>query len=76
MPQISLYIDESTLEKVECAAKKENISISKWVAQQIRTKIEPEYPVGFEDLFGSIGDASFVTPERVGFAKDLKRESL
>ena len=45
MPQISLYIDEPTLKKVENAAKRQNTSISKWVAEQIRARVEPVYPV-------------------------------
>ena len=40
MPQISLYIDEETLKKVEKAAKKEHISISKWVGNNIKRSFE------------------------------------
>lgn len=46
MPQISLYVDEETLKKVESAAKRQHVSISKWVSEQIRSKIEPVYPLG------------------------------
>ena len=45
MPQISLYIDEKTLKKVENAAQRQHVSISKWVSEQIKTKIEPIYPI-------------------------------
>ena len=76
MPQISLYIDESTLKKVENAALKQHISISKWVAEQIRTRVEPIYPVNFETLFGSISDESFMRPEDISFKKDNKREVI
>lgn len=40
MPQISLYIDEETLKKVEKASKKEHISISKWVGNNIKRTFE------------------------------------
>ena len=60
MPQISLYIDEQTLKKVENAAQKQHVSISKWVAEQIRSRVEPIYPANFESLFGSISDDSFM----------------
>ena len=66
MPQISLYIDETTLKKVENAASSQHISISKWVAEQIRAKVDPTYPRGFEDLFGSIADETFVAPTPLG----------
>jgi len=76
MPQISLYIDESTLKKVENAAMKQHISISKWVAEQIRTRVDPIYPVNFETLFGSISDESFIRPEDISFKMDNTREVI
>jgi predicted HicB family RNase H-like nuclease len=39
MPQISVYIDEPTLRKIEIAAKRQKKSISKWVVEQIRSRI-------------------------------------
>lgn len=74
MPQISLYIDDATLKKVESAAFQRRISISKWVAEQIRSKIEPVYPKEFESLFGSLADDSFVRPNQHDFAQDTPRE--
>ena len=76
MPQISLYIDEDTLKKVENAARRRNISISKWVAEQIRAKVEPVYPERFETLFGAVTDDTFQRPEQPSFAADASRESL
>lgn len=76
MPQISLYIDEDTLKKVENAARRRHISISKWVAEQIRTKVEPVYPEGFETLFGSIKDSTFQRPPQLRFDHETSRESL
>jgi hypothetical protein len=76
MPQISLYIDEKTLKKIENAAAREHISISKWVAEQIKAKIEPVYPVDFENLFGSIKDKSFKKPENLDFKDDSERAKL
>ena len=75
MPQISLYIDKDTLTKIEKAANKENISISKWVGKNIKKVIKDEYPKGYFDLFGSIKDNSFeINP--LSFKNDSKRESL
>jgi len=76
MPQISLYIDESTLKKVEGAAARQHVSISKWVAEQIRAKVEPTYPVGFEQLFGSLREDELIRPAQGNSADDTKRESL
>jgi len=76
MPQISLYIDEETLRKVELAAKKRQMSISKWVAEQIRSKVEPVYPEGFESLFGSVKESELVRPAQPAYQQDTPREPL
>jgi len=76
MPQISLYIDEETLEKIKAAASREHISISKWVAYRIRSQVEPEYPAYFDELFGSIDDETFTEPEEINVSLDSFRESL
>lgn len=76
MPQISLYVDEETLRKVESAAKRQHVSISKWVSEQIRSKIEPVYPLGFEDLFGSLAEDDLVRPDQGAFEKDSQREAF
>ncbi|MDX9785082.1 MAG: hypothetical protein RBT72_10110 [Spirochaetia bacterium] len=76
MPQISLYIDEKTLKKVESAARSKKMSISKWVAEQLRFSIEPSYPPDFEDLFGSVHDDSFVAPQQGYSADDSARDDL
>ncbi|TXT43468.1 MAG: hypothetical protein FD137_1835 [Spirochaetes bacterium] len=76
MPQISLYIDEKTLKKVENIAKRQHTSISKWVAEQIRSKIEPAYPMNFDTLFGSISDETFIEPDELSSNSDLTREEI
>lgn len=76
MPQISLYIDEKTLKKVESAAMRQHVSISKWVAEQIRAKVEPVYPLDYENIFGSISDDTFVRPSEPSFGSDIKRDGF
>ncbi len=76
MPQISLYIDESTLKKIESAALRQHVSISKWVTEQIRARVEPIYPPHFEELFGSISDETFMRPEEPSFDLDTSREGF
>jgi hypothetical protein len=76
MPQISLYIDKKTMQKVEKAAKAEKLSISKWVGKQLKKSLKTSYPTDFESLFGSITDESFVEPEKILAEADAKRESL
>lgn len=76
MPQISLYIDKKTLDKVEKAADSEKMSISGWVRKQLKRTLKSSYPDSFEQLFGSITDESFTIPERDSFDEDSKRETF
>lgn len=63
IPQISLYIDELTLKKLEYVASTQHKSLSKWIIDQIKPEIEVVYPEDFESLFGSINDSSFMRSE-------------
>jgi len=76
MPQLSLYIDEETLHKLETAAKLENLSISKYVVQKLNETMSASWPTGYEKLFGSIQDRSFDIDSPRDFSADSPRESL
>ena len=76
MPQLSLYIDEETLRKLETAAKLENLSISKYVVQKLNETLSASWPNGYADLFGSIQDQSFDVLPSQGFSTDSPRETL
>lgn len=74
MSQVSLYVDDSTLQSMRIAAKKENLSLSKWVLALIKKNISPEYPDEFVNLFGSISDETFKRPEQPLLSDDAQRE--
>ena len=64
MPHIIFHIDKKTLEKVEKAAKKEGISIPKWMRKQLKKSLKNNYTADFKNLFGSINDTTFAMPPR------------
>jgi len=74
MPQISLYIDEETLKKIEKAAKKEHISISKWVGINIKRTFKSEYPENYFDLYGSVKDETMVAEDRAVYNSGVKEK--
>jgi hypothetical protein len=76
MPQISLYIDKDTLQKIERIAKKRRTSISKWVGNNLKKLIKDDYPDDFFSLFGAIRDDSFNKHPVDDFSHDSKRENL
>jgi len=75
MPQISLYIDKTTLKRVEEAAAERQQSISKWVGELIRSRVEPTYPADFENLYGSVSEP-LVRPNQETYDADSPRVSL
>ena len=73
MPQLSLYVTQEQFLKIENEAHAEKMSLSKWVVSKIMEKIEPRYPDGWADLFGSVSDSSFTRPDQ---PKLEKREAF
>lgn len=76
MPQLSLYIDEDTLQKIEARAKINKISVSKFVSTVLKEHFSNNWPEGFQNIFGSVTDDSFVRPDFIDLSLDAKRESL
>ncbi|MCW7490914.1 toxin-antitoxin system, antitoxin component [Leptospira meyeri] len=76
MPQLSLYLDQDTLKKIELAAKKEKVSISQWVKGKLQNSFEKKWPDNFFQLYGSIDDKSFDKPDSLSFKDDSKREEF
>ncbi|MCK4514502.1 MAG: hypothetical protein KAU31_04545 [Spirochaetaceae bacterium] len=74
MPQVSLYIDEITLRRIETAAKTERLSLSKYVSMKLRKSLADEWPEHYDGLFGAIEDGSFVVETQT--VADVRRESL
>lgn len=76
MPQLSLYIDNDTLKRIETAAKMEHVSISKYVVKRLNESMDSKWPLGFEQLFGSIKDDTFCRQPENSFSADISREIL
>ena len=76
MPQLSLYVSESILRKIEAAAKLEKKSLSKWVSEKLDETLTRTWPRTFSDLFGSIQDDTFNIDATEHPAEDTRRETL
>lgn len=76
MPQLSLYIDDRTLKKIELAAKIEKLSLSKYVVKKLNESLVNSWPENYEVLFGSIRDDSFKEAGSQTFEDDQPREGL
>lgn len=76
MPQLSLYIDDKTLKKLETAAKIEKLSISKLAVKKLNETLNQKWPDNYKSLFGSIKDDTFELEKTIDFELDIKREEL
>lgn len=73
---MSLYFDESLAHKVTKRAKRENVSVSKYVSDIIRSNMDGEWADDFLSSLGSIKSDSFKRPAQPDFALDSKRETI
>jgi hypothetical protein len=77
MSQLSLYLQNKFLSKIEIEAKKENQSISTWAREKLEESLKPKkWSNDFINLFGAIQDSSFNKPKKINFKQDSKRESF
>lgn len=75
MPQLSLYLDESSMSSLRERALREDVSISKFVGNLVRNESSTGWPAGFWDLYGAADDDSFAVPPELDFASDSPRGS-
>ncbi|GBR75168.1 antitoxin [Candidatus Termititenax aidoneus] len=76
MPQISLYIDSATLNKITRSARQDELSLSKWVGANLQRIVDETYPPGFFDLFGSVKDSSMLEPPEIPAHYDIPRAQI
>jgi hypothetical protein len=76
MPQLSLYVDEKTIKKIEENAKYSEMSMSKYVLKALDEYMAGCWPEHFSTLFGSIQDETFERPPQSAFFDDTERETL
>ncbi|MBI4397888.1 MAG: toxin-antitoxin system, antitoxin component [Candidatus Omnitrophica bacterium] len=76
MAQLTLYVDEEMIHKIETAAKREHLSISKWVKQRLDLTLHHHWPKHYFDLFGALAHETLERPGQIDFSKDRKREKM
>jgi hypothetical protein len=76
MPQMSLYFDEDLASEIQKNARKEKVSVSKYVSDALRQRMSDEWTEDFLSALGAVRDASFVRPAQPDFSFDAKRGKL
>ncbi|KAA3610325.1 MAG: CopG family transcriptional regulator [Calditrichaeota bacterium] len=76
MGQITIYIEPGVEKKTRQMAKKENVSLSKWITKVISEKISNEWPPDVVKLAGAWKDFPSIGEIRNSDLVDSKRENL
>ena len=76
MAQLSLYVDDSTMEDLRRDAAREGKTLSKYAAGVLRERKEHNgWPPGFFNLYGACDD-TFVVPPEIPWELDAPRKTL
>jgi len=76
MGQVTIYIEPGIEKKTRQLAKKENVSLSKWITKVISEKISTEWPPDVIKLAGAWKDFPSLNEIRKTSIADSKREDL
>ena len=74
MPQVTLYVDEQTSQRMRAAAKAAGVSLSRWVSELIRQHTTHEWPDSVQKLAGAWADEKDAKQPPLG--RDVPREPL
>ncbi len=74
MPQVTLYLDGDTAERLRKAAKQAGLSRSRWLAMLVREKTATEWPQAVKDLAGPRADLEVTKGARRRTGRDVRRE--
>ena len=76
MPQLSLYVDEDVHRELEERARINNVSVSKFVISILKKQFIKSWPEGYENIFGSVDDDSFIKQQAPDWQLDTPRGTL
>ena len=76
MPQLNLYVDETTHDRIRRAAKAAGMSLSRWVATVVTEKTADQWPDDVLALAGTWKDFPSLEEIRAGGGSDASRELI
>ena len=76
MAQVTLELDQETIQRMNTAAEAAGMSVDGWVARMVETRTAHEWPPEVLALAGSWADAPTVEEIRSTDGVDVPRESF
>lgn len=74
MAQITLYLDDETAARLRDMAKSAGVSLSQWVSDLIRQRIDAQWPDSVRELIGTWDDFPLAEEIRKSEGADAERE--
>lgn len=76
MSQLTIYLDDNELKQVKKAARREQVSVSRWARERLSKASGEGWPKDYFKLFGSLSDTDFERPDQGDWSDDIPRKAL
>jgi hypothetical protein len=76
MAKITIYLPDEIERRARKAARQKRVSVSRWVADEVKQKLDNTWPPEFLAAAGSCRDFPEVVELRKGYGQDAPRESV
>jgi hypothetical protein len=76
MSQVTIYLDEETVRRVERAAKSAKSSVSAWIKARLTEVLDDAWPPTFLETLGSLGGSDLERPAQPESTADVAREPV
>jgi hypothetical protein len=76
MAQVTIYLDDASQRRAKAAARKDGVSVSRWIADLIQSRTRTEWPAEVRELAGAWPDFPDLREIRPARSKDRSRVRL
>jgi hypothetical protein len=76
MAKMTIYLPDEIEHKARRAARERRISVSRWIADEVKRRLEDRWSPDFLAAAGSCPDFPGLDQLREGYGEDAARESL
>ncbi len=76
MAQVTLYMDDETLDRMRAAALAAGVSMSAWLVEVVRQRLGQEWPADIVELAGVWKDLPTAEEIRGTGGRDVRREEF
>ena len=76
MAKLTIYLPDDVERRARSAARRNRTSVSRWIADEVKRKLDRKWPPEFLAAAGACPDFPSLEELRSGYGQDASRESL